>query len=62
MVVMTSCEGDIEGAARAVASAAADGDLQSFGAGLSVGATAIAGVLADKRLSRTAAGSSSGIC
>lgn len=44
MVVMTSCDGDIEGAARAVASAAADGDLQSFGAGLTVGATALAGV------------------
>uniref|UniRef100_A0A383VYG4 Uncharacterized protein n=1 Tax=Tetradesmus obliquus TaxID=3088 RepID=A0A383VYG4_TETOB len=43
MVVLTSCNGDIEGAARAVASAAADGDLQAFGAGLSVGATALAG-------------------
>lgn len=43
MVVLTSCEGDVDGAARAVASAAADGDLQAFGAGLSVGATALAG-------------------
>jgi hypothetical protein len=43
MVVLTSCNGDIEGAARAVASAAADGDLQAFGAGLSVGAAALAG-------------------
>lgn len=43
MVVLTSCAGDIEGAARAVATAAADGDLTAFGAGLSVGAAVIAG-------------------
>jgi hypothetical protein len=43
MVVLTACNGDIEGAARAVASAAADGDLQAFGAGLSVGAAALTG-------------------
>jgi hypothetical protein len=46
MVVLTSCNGDIEGAARAVASAAADGDLQAFGAGLSVGAAALTGIAA----------------
>lgn len=43
MVALTSCEGDIEGAARAVATAAADGDLSAFGAGLSVGAAVLAG-------------------
>jgi hypothetical protein len=43
MVALTSCAGDIEGAARAVASAAADGDMSAFGAGLSVGATVLAG-------------------
>lgn len=43
MVALTSCEGDIEGAARAVATAAADGDLHAFGAGLSVGAAVLAG-------------------
>lgn len=58
MVVMTSCEGDIDGAARAVASAAADGDLQSFGAGLSVGATAIAGSLPDIEIREVAAAAS----
>lgn len=43
MVALTSCEGDIEGAARAVSTAAADGDLTAFGAGLSVGAAVLAG-------------------
>jgi hypothetical protein len=43
MVALTSCEGDIEGAARAVATAAADGDLSAFGACLSVGAAVLAG-------------------
>jgi hypothetical protein len=43
MVALTSCEGDVEGAARAVATAAADGDLSAFGAGLSVGAAVLAG-------------------
>lgn len=44
MVALTSCAGDIEAAARAVASAAADGDLSAFGAGLSVGMAVLAGV------------------
>jgi hypothetical protein len=43
LVVMTTCEGDIEGAARAVASAAAHGDQHSFSAGLTIGAAALTG-------------------
>lgn len=50
MVALTSCEGDIEGAARAVATAAADGDLSAFGAGLSVGAAVLAGKVAGHSL------------
>lgn len=46
LVVMTTCEGDIDGAARAVASAAADGDQHSFSAGLTVGAAALTGIAA----------------
>lgn len=45
MVALTSCEGDIEGAARAVSTAAADGDLAAFGAGLSVGAAVLTGTV-----------------
>jgi hypothetical protein len=42
MVVFMGCKNDVEGAARAVASSAARGDLEAFTAGLTIGATVLA--------------------
>jgi hypothetical protein len=43
MVAFVGCNGDIEGAARAVSTAAANGDLEAFSAGLTIGATVLSG-------------------